>query len=57
MIKLVLVRHGQSVWNLEIKLLDGLMYHYQKRGIEEAKEAGRILKEKIFILILPLHQF
>ena len=24
------------------------MYHYQKKGIEEAKEAGRILKEKDF---------
>ena len=28
MIKLVLVRHGQSVWNLEINLLVGQMLNF-----------------------------
>ena len=48
MIKLVLVRHGQSVWNLENKFTGWTDVPLSKKGIEEAKEAGRILKEKDF---------
>ena len=46
--KLVLVRHGQSVWNLENKFTGWTDVPLSEKGIEEAKEAGRILKEKDF---------
>lgn len=48
MIKLVLARHGQSVWNLENKFTGWTDVPLSEKGIEEAKEAGRILKEKDF---------
>lgn len=44
MIKLVLVRHGQSMWNLENKFIGWTDVELSKQGIAEAKEAGRFLK-------------
>ena len=44
MIKLVLVRHGQSMWNLENKFTGWTDVELSKQGIAEAKEAGRVLK-------------
>ena len=44
--KLVLVRHGQSVWNLENKFTGWTDVGLSEKGIEEAKEAGEILKKK-----------
>ena len=52
MIKLVLVRHGQSVWNLENKFTGWTDVELSEKGIEEAKEAGRILKEKGFSIYI-----
>ena len=48
MIKLVLVRHGQSIWNLENKFTGWTDVDLSDKGIEEAKEAGRLLKENGF---------
>ena len=48
MLKLVLVRHGQSEWNLENKFTGWTDVSLSEQGIEEAKEAGRALKEKEF---------
>ena len=48
MIKLVLVRHGQSEWNLENKFTGWTDVSLSQKGVEEAKEAGRVLKEKGF---------
>ena len=48
MIKLVLVRHGQSVWNLENKFTGWTDVELSEKGIAEAKEAGKVLKEKGF---------
>lgn len=48
MIKLVLVRHGQSVWNLENRFTGWTDVELSKQGVEEAKEAGRLLKESGF---------
>ena len=48
MIKLVLVRHGQSEWNLENKFTGWTDVSLSPKGVEEAKEAGRVLKEKGF---------
>ena len=44
MIKLVLVRHGQSMLNLENKFTGWTDVELSKQGIAEAKEAGRVLK-------------
>ena len=46
MIKLVLVRHGQSMWNLENKFTGWTDVDLSKKGIEEARNAGKLLKEK-----------
>ena len=46
MIKLVLVRHGQSLWNLENKFTGWTDVDLSEKGIEEAKAAGKLLKEK-----------
>jgi len=46
MLKLVLVRHGQSLWNLENKFTGWTDVGLSDKGIQEAKEAGQVLKEK-----------
>ncbi|MBR4350952.1 MAG: 2,3-diphosphoglycerate-dependent phosphoglycerate mutase [Bacilli bacterium] len=48
MSKLVLVRHGESVWNKENKFTGWTNVELSEKGIEEAKEAGRKLKENGF---------
>jgi len=48
MIKLVLVRHGQSLWNLENKFTGWTDVDLSENGIKEAVEAGKVLKEKGF---------
>ena len=48
MIKLVLVRHGQSQWNLENRFTGWTDVKLSEQGIKEAKEAGKVLKEKGF---------
>ena len=44
MIKLVLVRHGQSMWNLENKFTGWTDVDLSKQGIKKKKKAGRVLK-------------
>ena len=48
MIKLVLVRHGQSMWNLENRFTGWTDVELSEQGIKDAKEAGKVLKEKGF---------
>jgi 2,3-bisphosphoglycerate-dependent phosphoglycerate mutase len=43
--KLVLLRHGESIWNLEDKFTGWTDVDLSDRGVAEAKEAGRTLKE------------
>ena len=45
MIKLVLIRHGQSQWNLENKFTGWTDVDLSPKGEEEAREAGLNLKE------------
>ena len=45
MIKLVLVRHGESKWNQENKFTGWTDVELSSKGIIEAKEAGEVLKE------------
>lgn len=44
--KLILVRHGESVWNKENRFTGWTDVSLSEKGIEEAKEAGKILKKK-----------
>lgn len=46
--KLVLLRHGQSVWNKENKFTGWTDVDLSEKGIDEAKEAGKLLKENNF---------
>lgn len=46
MIKLILVRHGQSLWNLENRFTGWTDVELSEQGIKEAKEAGKVLKEQ-----------
>ena len=48
MIKLVLVRHGESIWNLENRFTGWTDVELSKNGIKEAKLAGKILKKNNF---------
>jgi len=45
MIKLVLIRHGQSEWNLENKFTGWTDVDLSAKGVEEAKAAGVALKK------------
>ena len=44
----MLVRHGQSMWNLENKFTGWTDVELSENGVVEAKEAGQVLKEKGF---------
>ncbi|WP_144506892.1 2,3-diphosphoglycerate-dependent phosphoglycerate mutase [Bacillus mycoides] len=44
MIKLVLIRHGQSEWNVENRFTGWTDVDLSKAGLREAREAGEILK-------------
>lgn len=43
--KLVLLRHGQSEWNLANRFTGWVDVDLSEKGVEEAKEAGRKIKE------------
>jgi 2,3-bisphosphoglycerate-dependent phosphoglycerate mutase len=44
MIKLVLLRHGESTWNLENRFTGWTDVDLTPKGVKEAQEAGRLLK-------------
>ena len=46
MTTLVLLRHGQSTWNLENVFTGWTDVPLSAKGEEEAREAGRIMKEE-----------
>lgn len=46
MIKLVLLRHGQSTWNLENRFTGWTDVDLSEQGIQEAHEAGKLLREE-----------
>jgi 2,3-bisphosphoglycerate-dependent phosphoglycerate mutase len=45
MIKLVLLRHGESLWNLENRFTGWTDVDLSPKGLEEAREAARLLQE------------
>lgn len=48
MTKIVLLRHGQSQWNLENRFTGWIDVDLSERGIEEARSAGAALKQAGF---------
>jgi len=49
MIKLVLLRHGESTWNKKNKFTGWTDVDLTAKGIKEAKDAGKLLKKKGFV--------
>ena len=49
MYKLVLLRHGESVWNKENRFTGWIDKGLSDRGVEEAKEAGKALLKEGFV--------
>ena len=49
MFKLVLLRHGESIWNKENKFTGWTDVDLSDRGIKEAKNAGQILKKEGYV--------
>ena len=47
--RLVLVRHGQSMWNLENRFTGWTDVDLTDRGVEEATDAAKLLKEAGFV--------
>jgi 2,3-bisphosphoglycerate-dependent phosphoglycerate mutase len=45
MMKLVLVRHGESTWNLENRFTGWTDVDLSPKGVQEAHEGGRLLRE------------
>ena len=54
--KLVLIRHGESTWNLENRFTGWTDVDLTPTGVEQAKAAGRLLKAEGFDFDLCLHQ-
>ena len=48
MIKLVLLRHGQSIWNLENRFTGWTDVDLSAQGVQEAETAARLLREEGF---------
>jgi 2,3-bisphosphoglycerate-dependent phosphoglycerate mutase len=46
MIKLVLLRHGESTWNKENRFTGWTDVDLSEKGVQEAHEAGKMMKEK-----------
>jgi len=47
--KIVLLRHGESVWNKENRFTGWTDVDLSDKGLEEAKEAGKVLRDAGFI--------
>ena len=51
---LILLRHGQSQWNLENRFTGWKNVDLTQKGVEEAMLAGKLMKEKKLWLILVI---
>ena len=52
MIKLVLLRHGESVWNKENLFTGWTDVDLSEKGVEEAHNAGKLMREAGFVFDL-----
>jgi 2,3-bisphosphoglycerate-dependent phosphoglycerate mutase len=49
MIKLVLLRHGESTWNMENRFTGWTDVDLSEKGLQEAQRAGRVLKDEGYV--------
>ena len=47
--QLVLLRHGESVWNKENRFTGWTDVGLSEKGIQEALEAGRVLRDEKYV--------
>ena len=47
--KLVLIRHGQSQWNLENKFTGWKDVDLSEQGVKEATEGGQLLRDGVHL--------
>ncbi|MBC7795338.1 MAG: 2,3-bisphosphoglycerate-dependent phosphoglycerate mutase, partial [Pyrinomonadaceae bacterium] len=47
--KLVLIRHGESIWNKENRFTGWKDVELSEKGIVEARNAGKLLKAEGFV--------
>ena len=45
MTKLILIRHGQSVWNAENRFTGWVDVDLSDKGVQEAEKSGQIIKD------------
>ncbi len=58
MAKLVLIRHGQSEWNLSNQFTGWVDVDLSEEGVKQAKGAGASIKKKLVSnLTMLTHQF
>lgn len=50
--KIVLLRHGESIWNKENRFTGWVDVELSEKGVEEAEEAGKILKNEGYVFDL-----
>ena len=55
--QLVLVRHGQSTWNLQNRFTGWVDVDLSERGVNEARDAGRTLKAQGYCFDLAMTSF
>ena len=55
MYKLVLIRHGESTWNLENRFTGWTDVELTPTGVEQARQSGRLLKEAGYDFDVALH--
>ena len=56
--KLILLRHGQSQWNLENRFTGWKNVPLTEKGEAEAKKAGELIKKhNISIIVLPFFMY
>jgi len=46
--KIVLLRHGESTWNMENRFTGWTDVDLSERGLQEARQAGQVLKQEGF---------
>ena len=52
MYKIVLLRHGESIWNKKNRFTGWVDVELSERGVQEANEAGKILKNEGYVFDL-----
>jgi len=50
-LKMILLRHGQSLWNLENKFTGWTDVDLSDQGIKEAHRAGKLLKPEVYSIM------